>query len=153
MGQEDIGDGREENEKMLPRRTEKTFKRESKNSTAVVFEKPMQDNQVPVNEYDKANRSVALTGMFSGELEELNEKVKGMLEKTQTHIVTANGKRVKYVCKVCGKEGDNSMNMKRHIEANHLEGISIPCNLCEKTARSRQALIMHKRNNHTDNQK
>ena len=107
------------------------------------LKKPKQD--------DKANRSVALTGMFSGELEELDEQVKGMLEKT--HNVTANGKRLMYVCKACGKEGDNSMNMKRHIEANHLEGVSIPCNLCEKTARSRHALIMHMRNNHTDYQK
>ena len=107
----------------------------------------MEDDQIPLNEYDKANRSVALTDMFSGELQELNEKVKGMLEKT--HNVAANGKKM-FVCKVCGKQGDHEMNMKRHIEANHLEGVSIPCNLCEKTARSRHALIMHMRNNHTD---
>ena len=147
MGQ-DKGDGSKEKEKILSRRSEPTFKRESKNTTSVGFLKPMEDDQIPLNEYDKANRSVALTSMFSGELQELDEQVKGMLEKT--HNVTANGKRLMYVCKACGKEGDNSMNMKRHIESNHLEGVSIPCNLCEKTARSRQAIIMHKRSYHAD---
>ena len=42
------------------------------------------------------------------------------------------------------------MNMKRHIEAIHLEGVTSPCNLCEKTSRSRLALTMHMRKDHTD---
>ena len=52
-----------------------------------------------------------------------------------------------YRCKVCGKE-ETSMNMKSHIEANHLEGVTIPCNFCEKTFRSRHSLAMHIRRNH-----
>ena len=52
-------------------------------------------------------------------------------------------KKVLYVCKVCGKGGEHKMNMKRHIEAIHLEGVTSPCNLCENTSRSRLALIMH----------
>ena len=43
-----------------------------------------------------------------------------------------------YVCNVCGKESKQG-NMKNHIEANHLEGISVPCNFCEKLFRSRNA--------------
>ena len=101
----------------------------------------MEDNQIPFNDYDKVNRSVALTTPLSGELEGLNEKVKVMLEKS--HNVAANGKKL-FICRVCGKEGEY-MNVKRHIEANHLEGVSIPCNLCEKTSRSRHALTMHVR--------
>ena len=101
----------------------------------------MEDYQIPFNDYDKVNRSVALTTPLSGELEGLNEKVKAMLEKS--HNVAANGKKL-FICRVCGKEGEY-MNVKRHIEANHLEGVSIPCNLCEKTSRSRHALTMHVR--------
>ena len=138
----------EEKEKTLPRRSEPT-KREFKNVISAGFETAKQGNQMSENEYDKVNRSVALTSMFSGELQELNEQVKAMLEKT--HSLAANGKKM-FACKVCGKQGDHEMNMKRHIEANHLEGVSIPCNLCEKTARSRQALYMHMNRNHKDYQ-
>ena len=41
--------------------------------------------------------------------------------------------------KVIGKEGFFSQNVK-HIEANHLEGLVVPCNYCEKTFRSKNAL-------------
>ena len=47
-------------------------------------------------------------------------------------------------CKVCGKEGQG-INIRDHIEANHLEGIILPCNLCDKTFRSRVALRLHNR--------
>ena len=46
-------------------------------------------------------------------------------------------------CSLCGKEAKRT-NMKNHIEANHLEGISVPCNQCEKTFRSRNSLSTHK---------
>ena len=46
------------------------------------------------------------------------------------------------VCKICGKEGQATA-MKDHIEANHLEGVSLPCNVCEKAFRSRQYLRRH----------
>ena len=39
-------------------------------------------------------------------------------------------------------------DIKKHIESNHVEGICVPCNLCEKTFRSRDSLRMHKRRNH-----
>ena len=38
--------------------------------------------------------------------------------------------------------------IKDHIEANHIEGIVIPCNLCDKTFRSRNALRLHNRLHH-----
>ena len=41
----------------------------------------------------------------------------------------ARGREFAYLCKVCGKEGRDH-HIKDHIEANHLEGIIIPCNLC-----------------------
>ena len=51
-----------------------------------------------------------------------------------------------WVCKVCGKI-DNSKNKKQnmmsHIEAKHIEGVSIPCNQCEKSFRSRKYLAKH----------
>ena len=51
------------------------------------------------------------------------------------------------ICKVCGKEGSWS-DIKNHIEANHIAGISIPCGLCGKVSKTRNALIKHKSRHH-----
>ena len=51
-----------------------------------------------------------------------------------------------YVCKVSGKEGQGP-NIKDHIEANHLEGINLPCNVCEKTFRYKDSLKIIKEDN------
>ena len=77
------------------------------------------------------DRTVALTSPFSEDLLELDKSTTSMMEKTSRRNATGNPF---YKCKVCGKE-DISCNIKRHIEAKHLEGVSIPCNLCEKTFR------------------
>ena len=79
------------------------------------------------------------------DLDELDERVKQMMEKSQNKL--ANGRGFADLCKVCGKEG-LSYNIKDHIEANHLEGIVIPCNLCEKTFRSRNGVRLHTRQHH-----
>ena len=46
----------------------------------------------------------------------------------------------RYKCTLCGKvEKKDLSHLKNHIET-HLEGLSFPCQLCEKTFRSRNAL-------------
>ena len=84
--------------------------------------------------------TVALPSNHSGDLEQLEGMVKSMMEKGQNKH--ANGIHTLHQCKVCGKEGMNHA-IKTHIEANHIEGIVIPCNLCGKTFRSRNALKLH----------
>ena len=86
--------------------------------------------------------TLAIPSNLTGNLEELEEKVKSMMEKTLNRISGRN--ELAYRCKVCGKEGQQP-HMKDHIEANHLEGIVIPCNLCDKTFRSRNGVRLHKR--------
>ena len=63
------------------------------------------------------------------------------MEKSLNRI--ASGREFANRCKVCGKEGMSHV-IKNHIEANHLEGIIIPCNLCNKTFRSRAGFRQHK---------
>ena len=82
--------------------------------------------------------------LSSGNFHELDEQIKTMMATGLTHLGKKGFVRV---CKVCGKEG-NWQNIKDHIEANHINGVSIPCNLCEKTFRSRQSLRFHKSSNH-----
>ena len=93
------------------------------------------------------NRTLAIPSNFSGNLVELEERVKSMMEKSQNKV--ANGRGFAHLCKVCGKE-DMGSHIKDHIEANHLEGIIIPCNLCDKSFRSRNALRLHMRQHKLD---
>ena len=57
-----------------------------------------------------------------------------------------DGKKAR-ICKVCGKEGDRSAII-HHIEANHIAGISIPCDLCGQVVGTRHALAQHKSKHH-----
>ena len=83
-----------------------------------------------------------------GDIVELDETIKLTMERGE-NMIRHGAKKMDtaYIRKVCGKEGHKHV-IKDHIEANHLDGISIPCNLCEKTFRSRNALRMHITRNH-----
>ena len=96
------------------------------------------DKQRPNNE-----QRIAIPSFVSGDLQELDEKVKSMMEMGQNRIQSGKKERRAHICKVCGKEGAG-IAIRDHIEANHLEGISLPCSLCEKTFRSRWSLRRHK---------
>ena len=101
------------------------------------------DDIMPI---DGGDRSVALTSNLSGNAQELDEKCISMMEKTSKK--NKDGKLL-YSCTICGREAINS-GLKRHIEANHLEGISIPCNLCETTFKTRHSLRSHMSRNHKE---
>ena len=80
------------------------------------------------------------------DLTELDEKVKSLMEKSPNR--DSRG-QFAYVCKICGKEG-LTHHIKDHIEANHLEGVVIPCNICEKTFRCRDTLRKHRKRHQTE---
>ena len=85
--------------------------------------------------------AVAVTVSLS--LQDLDDKIKSMMMFSENKI--KNGKETARICKVCGKEGQWSA-LRDHIEAHHITGLSHTCNICGTTTRSRQAMIMHKRN-------
>ena len=91
------------------------------------------------------NGGLAVHENFSGDLEELEERVKSMMEKSQNKV--DNGLKYAYICKVCGKEGEGG-NIKDHINSNHLKGIVVHCNICNKASKSRRGLRHHKRQYH-----
>ena len=71
-----------------------------------------------------------------------------MMGRSENMVKHSEGKMIKaHVCQVCGKEGTLTQ-IRNHIEANHLEGVSIPCNVCDQTIRTRNALIKHKSKYH-----
>ena len=88
----------------------------------------------------EANTTVAIPNNYYGDSDQIEEMVKSMMEKSENMFHNQRG----HICKVCGKEGKGNA-IKDHIEANHIEGIVLPCNLCEKTFRSRKTLREHKR--------
>ena len=90
---------------------------------------------------EKSNTPVALPSYYSGDLDQLEEMVKSMMEKSENNY--RDRKYKAHRCKVCGKEGESNA-IKDHIEANHIEGVVIPCSLCEKTFRSRDSLRHHR---------
>ena len=84
---------------------------------------------------EKVNNEISV--LFRNEnvscgLEELDKKIKSIMDSKHIdgHLI--------YVCKICGKEAiaRNSTVLKNHIEAKHLNGISVPCNFCDKICRS-----------------
>ena len=93
---------------------------------------------------------------LSGNMQELDEQIETMMGRGDNMVKMGNRLRngewrmgKAYICQVCGKEGKMT-NIKRHIETNHLEGIVIPCNLCEKTFRSRNAMTQHNSIHHSN---
>ena len=75
---------------------------------------------------------------FSGDMKELDAKIETMMGRGENMIQMGKKTIKAYVCQVCGKKGLRT-NIKDHIEANHLAGISIPCSLCDTTCRSRHS--------------
>ena len=94
--------------------------------------------------------AVALTkDKMSVDLQDLDEQIRSMI--TKSDISEGAGKGFIATCNVCGKEGPY-MNMPRHIEANHITGVSHACDICGKVSRSRNALRVHVANIHHSRQ-
>ena len=98
-------------------------------------------SKLGANGTSAADSSLAIPGNLSVDFTELDEKEKSLMEKTQNR--DSKG-QFAFLCKICGKEGQGP-HIKDHIEANHLEGVVIPCNFCEKTFRYRDSLRKHMR--------
>ena len=96
--------------------------------------------------YDTKTGSNALalpkSPILATNLQELDETVKAMMKTSENMVQVGNRQRRAKICKVCGKEGYVT-DIMRHIETHHLEGLSVPCNLCDKRIRSRNALRAH----------
>ena len=87
---------------------------------------------------------------FKTIVSDIEEQVSSMLEKSPNMISSGNDskRRRAVTCKVCGKEGI-LQNIKRHIEALHLDQtVSHPCNLCDKSSRTKSGLWVHKNRVH-----
>ena len=78
------------------------------------------------------------------DLEELDEKINTMMNSTGK--IDQKSHRI-FSYNICGHEGPRA-HLKTHVEANHITGVNHSCEICGKTARSRNALRTHKYSNH-----
>ena len=95
---------------------------------------------------DTFTGTVALASDLSVDFQDLDAKVTTMMEKTPRKNIHG---QLLFRCAMCGYEAKNG-DMKKHIEAKHLEGVSIPCNICHHIARSRRGLQTHRSKHHTN---
>ena len=136
-GSQDQQDSNEE-EQLKPTEKQKTNQVEA-------ISRPQQIVQETTYDPNKTvSNALALpkTSVQSANLQELDETVKAMMETSENLVQVGQKLRRAKICKVCGKEGQTA-DIINHIEANHLEGVSVPCNLCGKIMRSRNALKIH----------
>ena len=83
------------------------------------------------------------------DLESLDEQVKSMMTVSENADPYRKRNGRARICTVCGKEG-STVNIMQHIKANHIAGISIPCDRCGLVSRSRNALQVHEYNHHNN---
>ena len=129
--------------------SEKTYKNTDIKSSTI--EIPAKELKIEATHSDIAKSHEKLislvlpSGIYPEDLHDLNAKVRSMMAPGMQML--ANGRKVESVCTVCGKEG-RMQTIKDHIEVHHIEGISHPCNYCDKNFGSRAALKSHFYNNH-----
>ena len=117
----------------------------------VIPKKPTTRRQDVIPNVDvqsKTSSTLAIPNHSRTDLQALDEKIKSMMEKGLNMIPRGNkhgkpAQEISHICKVCGKEGRRHV-IKDHVEAKHLEGISFPCDYCDKTYSSRAAFRLHK---------
>ena len=85
---------------------------------------------------------------INANLESLDEQISSMI--TKSDVSAGTGKGLLATCNVCGKQGPYNQ-MPRHIEANHIAGISHACEICGTISRSSNDLRQHKIKNQKDN--
>ena len=117
---------------------------EQNSNKSFVPPQSMYENQI-VSSYGKTERTVPLLNPTAKILQKLNEMSHSMMEKT---MKTGNNGRNFYKCKVCGKEASQTQNLKHHIVRSHLDGVSIPCNICNKSFKAESALAVHNSRHH-----
>ena len=114
------------------------LKRETSRKSTAPISKSNFESQSSKGPYDT---TVAVRNdKINVELQELDEQIRSMITKSDISAGPGKGKMAS--CNVCGKEGPYQL-MPRHIEANHITGVSHACDICGKVSRSKKALNTH----------
>ena len=142
------GNQTEKEEEVFPKPTRQKFNPEFRQHSSAVEQFPVK-KAVP-NENGLAQEALAITDKVTNntDSESLKQQVKSLMLVSDADPYSKNSGKAR-ICKMCGKEGSMDVIMK-HIEAHHIPGISLPCGLCGRVLRTRDALKQHKRAYHRD---
>ena len=47
-------------------------------------------------------------------------------------------------CTICEMQSKGKINVRRHIESKHTQGVALPCNMCGLICKTRHSLQEHK---------
>ena len=79
-----------------------------------------------------SNNILSVNGSGMADGAEIDQKIKEMLQRQEDG----------YLCKTCGKMSSKKSNAYEHAET-HIDGLSVPCHICEKSFRSRLCRRKH----------
>ena len=119
-----------------------TVKQEKSSHKYVQATDDVEEYDQPYNDSSFEDRSIVPveSSKMIVNMDTNNEDLKTKLESMMENI--NDGERNKWRCTVCGKTASLKNDVRRHVES-HIEGVSHPCNMCEKVSRSDTALKMH----------
>ena len=100
------------------------------------------DNQTFASS-EKRVATVSKSAVITADLEDLDKQIRSMI--TKSNVSSGRGKMA--TCNICGKEGAYT-DMPRHVEANHITGVSHACDICGFISRSKHGLNQHMTRNH-----
>ena len=119
-------------------------KKEQKDS--VSYQKHIEQPKEEIKESSYLPVAVATINV---DIQELDLQIKSFMNLSGNMLTIGNRKVRGMICKVCGKEGDQT-NIMTHIEANHVStDFAHSCNICGKSSRSRRGLRHHKDREHS----
>merc|ERR1712204_96077 len=97
-----------------------------------VYNTPNSFCKVEAEEVDVTDYTV------EADLQDLNDKIKSMMMFSENLYDSKQGRA--RICRVCGKEGQ-TVNIRDHIEAHHITGVSNICNICGSVSKTRKYLF------------
>ena len=143
------GIGKEEKVKIPPTNQNEALKREKlQTRTNPTFN--LDDNTFAHPETRVAVINENTTISTDLQLQGLDQQIKSMITRNDNSVQSGSRMRKMATCNICGKEGPY-ISMPRHIEANHITGVSHACEICGAISRSKNGLKQHKSKNHNDN--
>ena len=105
-------------------------------------------SETPQNERRRPRPSVSSSVAVVGSFSDLNNEE--IDQKIEEYLVRAGDGT--YSCGVCGKAANQNLrpaNQKQNLRVEtHMEGLSFPCQSCDKTFRSRNSLSCHQSKYH-----
>jgi len=115
---------------------------------ASFLSEPISENQFESEaDFGMSENIVAVADYaLATDIQNLDEQIKSMMEISENkNKGTQSG--MARVCKVCGREG-YMKDIQRHIESNHITGLSFNCDICGKESRTTHALYQHTQSKH-----